>query len=404
MRISTKRPLRAALTAGCATGIMIAAAQSAAAQEEIRVGTLYPTSGFCIIFGEPALQGHQIMVDKINAAGGINGKKVVTVQRDSKCNPAEATAAARDMITKDKVQFLLGGVSSAVGQAVSEVAKQEGVIYIAAVPKTTEMTKPENFHKYVFRAAANTNTEGKSAAVLADRVGMDKICTIFMDYSYGHSLSEAFLAHIKKIRPEAEVVAQIWPKQGTTDYTAYITELMNAGCDGVVSGVWGSLFVAFAKQAATFGLFDQVKYVSAGEIGSPEVAEQLGDDMPNGVWGNSYDVFYYPDTPEHNAYVEELRKATGKEHPGSWPITGYMAMQWLQAGIEKAGSTDTDAVIAALEGLTIQTPIGAQTMRASDHQANRGQVWGQMNPSGDPKYPYKIMNPVEYIPADDLMD
>ncbi|PKP85261.1 MAG: ABC transporter substrate-binding protein, partial [Alphaproteobacteria bacterium HGW-Alphaproteobacteria-2] len=72
--------------------------------------------------------------------------------------------------------------------------------------------------------------------------------------------------------------------------------------------------------------------------------------------------------------------------------------------IEKAGSTDTEAVIAALEGLTIQTPIGAQTMRASDHQANRGQVWGEMNPSGDPSYPYKIMNPVEYIPADDLMD
>ncbi len=404
MKAHERTPLRSAMMAGFAAGAALAGSPVAAAEDEIRVGTLYPTSGFCIIFGEPALKGHEIMVEKINAAGGIGGKKIVTVQRDTKCNPAEATAAARDMITKDKVQFLLGGVSSAVGQAVSEVAKQEGLIYIAAVPKTTEMTKPENFHKYVFRAAANTNTEGKSAAVLADRVGMDKICTILMDYSYGHSLSEAFLDHIKKIRPQAEVVAQIWPKQGTTDYTAYITELMNAGCDGVFSGVWGSLFVAFAKQAASFGLFDQVKYVSAGEIGSPEVAEQLGDDMPSGIWGNSYDVFYYPDTPEHDAYVEELRTATGKEHPGSWPITGYMAMQWLAAGIEKAGSTDTDAVIAALEGLTIQTPIGAQTMRASDHQANRGQVWGEINPSGDPNYPYKIMSPAEYIPADDLMD
>jgi len=395
---------QAAITAGWAAGLAFAGSQAVAADGEIRIGTLYPTSGFCVIFGDPALRGHQIMVDKINAAGGLNGRKIVSVQRDSKCNPAEATAAARDLITKDNVDFLVGGVSSSVGQAVSEVARQEKVIYIAAVPKTTEMTTPENFHKYMFRAAANTNTEGKSAAVIADRLGMDRICTILMDYSYGHSLSGAFLEHIKKIRPQAEIVAQIWPKQGTTDYTAYITELMSAGCDGVFSGVWGSLFVAFAKQAATFGLFDQVKYVSAGEIGSPEVAEQLGDDMPSGIWGNSYDVFYYPDTPEHNAYVEELRKATGSDHPGSWPITGYMAMQWLAAGIEKAGSIDTDAVISALEGLTIETPIGAQTMRASDHQANRGQVWGEMNPSGDAAYPYKVMNPVEYIPADDLMN
>lgn len=380
------------------------ATQATAAEGEIRVGVLYPTSGFCIIFGKPALQGHEIMVNKINAAGGILGKKVVWFHRDSKCKPAAATPAARDLIVKDKVQFLVGGVSSSVGQAISEIAKQEKVIYIAAIPKTTKMTDKEHFHKYVFRAAANTNTEGKSAAVIAARLGMNKICTILMDYSYGHSLGDAFSEHIKKIRPQAKIVVQVWPKQGTTDYTAYITKMMQAGCDGVFSGVWGGLFPAFAKQAKTFGFFEKVKYVTAGEVGSPEVAEKLGDDMPSGIWANAYEVFYYPDTPAHNAYVEELRKLTGMKNPPSWPITGYVAMQFLAAGLEKAGSTDTDAVITALEGLTIKTPIGLQTMRASDHQANRGQFWGQMNPSGDPNYPYKLMKPVEYIPADQLMD
>ena len=188
------------------------------------------------------------------------------------------------------------------------------------------------------------------------------------------------------------------------DYTAYIAEMMNAGCDGVFSGVWGALFPAFAKQAKTFGFFKNVKYVSAGEISSPEISEQMGDDMPSGIWGNSYEVFYYSSSPAHKAYVDELKKRTGKEQPPSWPITGYMAMQWLAAGITKAGSTNTDAVIKALEGMTIQTPIGPQTMRASDHQANRGQFWGEMNPSGMGDYPYKIMKPVEYVPADKLMD
>lgn len=375
-----------------------------AQEDPIRVGVLYPVTGFGQIFGGPALLGHELMVENINESGGLLGRQIVTIHRDTKLNPSDATAAARDLIAKDEVDFLVGGVSSSVGQAVSEVARQEKVIYIAAIPKTTKMTDKENFHPYVFRAAANSNTEGKSAAVIADRLGMNKICTILMDYSYGHSLSEAFIEYMDEHRPDAEIVLQVWPTQGTTDYTSYISQIMQADCDGVFSGVWGALFPPFAKQAKTFGFFEKVKYVSAGEIASPEVAQELGEDMPSGIWGNSYEVFYYPDAEAHNNYVEELREKTGEEFPSAWPSTGYIAMQWLAAGVEKAGTTETEAVIKALEGLTIQTPIGEQTMRAADHQANRGQFWGQMSESNIDGYDAKIMNPVEYIPADDLMD
>ncbi len=115
-------------------------------------------------------------------------------------------------------------------------------------------------------------------------------------------------------------------------------------------------------------------------------------------------MFYYPDTPAHKEYVAELAKKTGKQFPPSWPITGYIGMQFVHEAVKKAGSTDTEAMIKALEGITIQTPIGPQTIRASDHQANRGQVWGQMGPSDIPGYSAKIMKPAEYIPADKLMD
>jgi branched-chain amino acid transport system substrate-binding protein len=371
--------------AGLAAGLLATVSSQSvmAADDEIRIGALYATSGPCLIFGELALKGHEMLVEKINANGGLLGKKLVTVHRDSKCNPSEATTAARDMIAKDNVDFLVGGISSSEGQAISEVAKQEGVIYMASIPKTTEMTSEENFHKHVFRAAANTNTEGKSAAVIADRLGLDKICTILLDYSYGYSLDESFSEHLAEIRPDAEIVSQEWPKFGTTDYTPYITKVMSAGCDGVFSNIWGGIFPAFAKQAKPFGFFDQVTFIGAGEVGAPVVSEKMGDDMPEGIWTNSYEVFYFPDTAEHNAYI---------------------ALKWLTEGVAAAGSTDSDKVIAALEGLTIQTPIGEQTMRASDHQANRGQFWGKMTKSEDPNYPYKVLDSVEYVPADGLMD
>lgn len=371
----------------------------------IRVGVLYPTTGVGQVFGSPALLGHEMVVDKINAEGGLLGREVVTIHRDDRSEPGHATAQARELVSRDGVHFLLGGVASSVGQAISEVARQEQVIYIASVPKTVEMTDEEHFHPYLFRTAANTNTEGKSAAIIADRLGLDRICTLLLDYSYGYSLDEAFREHMEELRPEAEIVHQAWPRLGATDYTTHITNILNADCDGVFSGIWGSHFPAFAKQAQTFGFFDRVQYVSAGEIGSPEIAEELGDDMPSGIWANAYEVFYFPDTPEHTAYVAEVAERTGRENPPSWPVTGYVAMQFLAEAIRQAGTTETQAVIEALRGLTIMTPIGEQTIRATDHQANRGQFWGQMNPSENPAYPmYKIMSPVEYIPADDIMD
>lgn len=380
---------------------MLMAMPAGAQDEPIRVGVIYPLTGPGTVFGSPALLGHEMAVDMINEKGGILGRKVVTSVRDSKLNPAEATAMTRDLIAGDRVQFILGGVSSAEGLAISEVANQEQTIYVATVPKTVQMSE-ERFHRYMFRAAANTNTEGKSAAIIMDELGVDRICTILLDYSYGHDLGKAFEEHIKKLRPNAEIVAQVWPQLGATDYTAHITEIMQAGCDGVFSGIWGGPFPAFAKQAKPFGFFDRFKFVSAGEVASVEVAKEMGADMPSGIWSNSYEVFYYPETEEHLEYVEALRKRTGEEHPPSWPITGYIGMLFLAAAIEKAGTTDTDAVIEALEGLTIETPIGPQTIRKSDHQANRGQFWGEVKEVE--QYPFKIMDPVRYIPADDIMD
>lgn len=396
--------ISAALCALCSLSVLAACGGARDDDEPIRIGVLYPTTGVGQVYGEPALRGHEMMVDRINAEGGLLGRRVETVHRDDRSEPGVATSAARELISRYDVDFLIGGVTSAVGQAMSEVARQEGVIYIAPMSKTGELTDAAHLHPYVFRAAANTNTEGKSAAILMDRLGIDRICTLLLDYSYGHSLDESFTQHIRQLRPQSQIVYQGRPRLGETDYTTYITSILNAGCDGVFSGLWGSHFPGFAKQAQTFGFFDRVRYVSAGEIGSPEISEELGADMPSGIWGNSYEVFYYPDTPEHNDYVRDLAARVGRDNTPSFPITGYVAMQFLAEAIRQAGSTDTEAVREALEGLTIMTPIGEQTMRASDHQANRGQFWGEMNESNLPGYPFKIMNPVEYIPADDIMD
>lgn len=367
--------------------------------EEFRIGVLYPLAGTGAVYGKPAMFGHDMAVDEVNAAGGIGGKKVVSFPRDTKLKPAAAAAAAKELITKEKVNVLIGGLSSAVGLAISEVAKQEKVLYIATIPKTIKLTTA-NLHKHVFRTASNTDFEGDALAQIAGQLGAKKICDIQLDYAYGHDLSDGVKAGLKRHAPDAKVVIELRPKIGATDYNVFITQMMGAGCDVAISGLWGSHFVNFAQQAKPFGLFDRIKYVTGGEIGSHEIAGKMKGDYPDNVWTNSYELFYHHHDPSHAKFQQELAKRAGTKETAMWPALTYIGVKFLAAAAAKAGSTDTDALITALEGLTIDTPIGPRTINAADHQADMGEFYGPMVKKDGVNY--RVMDPVTYIDPKDI--
>jgi branched-chain amino acid transport system substrate-binding protein len=359
-------------------------------------------SGGGALFGQPSAKGAEMYVKEVNDKGGVLGRKLELVIRDSKGAPEEATRVSRELILKESVDFLVGGLTAAEGLAISAVAKEQKVLYIAPISKTTAMTDPGKLHPYIFRAAANSLTEGRSAAVEMAKLPVTKIYTIGPDYEYGQVVTKAFVDWLKKLKPQVEIAGQGWPKLGEQDYTPFITTAMAAKPEALFSTLWGGHFVTFAKQAKPYGLFDRMKVVTAGEGGSPETAMALKDDLPIGIITNSYDVFYYDPVPHHKDYVVRVKKYMNEEYASSWASTGYIAMQFLVEAIQKAGSTETDKVIQALEGLTIDSPIGKLTMRAKDHQATRGQFWGIT--AKVPEYPFPILRPVRYVPADDIMD
>jgi branched-chain amino acid transport system substrate-binding protein len=257
----------------------------------------------------------------------------------------------------------------------------------------------------VFRVAANTTMEGRSAAEIVAKWPVKRIATISPDYAYGQDVTKAFVEHIKKIKPDTEIVDQQWPKLGEADYTPFINAQMSKKPDAVFSSLWGGHFLTFAKQAKPLGYFDAVKYnfIGAGEAASLESAKTMGNDYPVGIWGNSYDVWDWKTGPAtHNEYIARLKDFTKQDPPSSWPVTGYVAMQMLVEGIKKAGSIDTDKVAKAMLDLTVDTPIGSQTLRAKDHSANRGQFWGKT--VMDPKLGHAVIQEVLYIDPAPFMD
>jgi branched-chain amino acid transport system substrate-binding protein len=377
----------------------------AEAQKPIKVGFPMIMSGPGALFGEPAAKGAQMFVDEINGKGGVLGRKFELIVRDTKGNADEAVRVSRELILKENVDFLVGTLTSAEGPAVSVVAKENKIVFIAPIPKTDQLTAADKLHPYVFRVSANTTMEGRSCAEIVAKWPVTKIATISPDYAYGQDVTKAFVEHMKKIKPSVQIVDQQWPKLGEADYTPFINAQMAKKPEAVFSSLWGGHFVTFAKQAKPLGYFDAVKYnfIGAGEAGSPESTKSMGKDYPVGIWGNSYDAFYWDNAPAaHKDYTARLSKYLKDEYPSSWAVQGYMGLQFLAEAIKKANSTDSDKVSKALLGLSVDTPVGKVTIREKDHQANRGQLYGKT--VMDPKYPFPIMRPLDYVDPTKFMD
>jgi len=166
----------------------------------------------------------------------------------------------------------------------------------------------------------------------------------------------------------------------------------------VTSGLWGAHFVNFAQQAKPFGLFDKVKFITGGEIASHEITGKMGADYPDNVWSNAYELWYDNSSPGHAAFHEKLAKRSGTKETAMWPVLAYIGVKFIAAGVEKAGSAKADDLANALEGMTLDTPVGPRTIDPKTHQANTGQFWGPLvNKEG---FAYRVMDPVTYIPAE----
>src|SRR5713101_2336094 len=279
------------------------------AEGPIKIGFPMPLSGPTAVYGVPILKGAEMAVDEINAKGGVLGRKIELLSRDSKANADEAVRLARELIIKNNVEFLSGTLTSAEAPAVSTIAKENKIVLVAPTAKTMLLTAPQNLHPYIFRVASNTTIEGRTGAgIMAKWQDVKRVATIAPDYAYGRDAVAAYVDYMKKLRPDIEIVDQQWPKLGEPDFTAFITAHMGKKPDAVFCDVFGGDFVTFAKQATPLGYFKAIqnRLADGGEVGTVDEALALGPDYPYGIWSDAYDpvIWTANEPPEHKAYVE----------------------------------------------------------------------------------------------------
>jgi branched-chain amino acid transport system substrate-binding protein len=387
---------------GLTLALAASAPFAARAEDTIKIGFPIPLSGPTAVYGEPILKGAQMAVAEINAKGGVLGRKLELLPRDSKANADEAVRLSRELIIKDNVDFLLGTLTSAEAPAVSTVAKENKIVFITPSAKSTLLTDPTHIHPYIFRVASNTDVEGLAGAEgMAKFTNVKTIVTIAPDYAYGRDSIAAFTKVLKEKAPAMQVVDSQWPKLGEPDFTAFINAMMSKKPDAVYCSLFAGDFVTFVKQATPLGLFKTVdnRLIDGGEVGTPDEAQALGADYPYGIIANAYDpVIWAAEPPEHKKFIEDLKKFTNAQYASGWSIQGYVMVEALVAGIKKAGNTKSDDVSKAMAGMSFDTPVGQRSFSEKSHETFAPEYTGLM--VKDPNYPFAVIKDPTPMPTD----
>lgn len=339
----------------------------------IRLGALLPLSGTSELIGRAIRIGTEIARDQINQAGGIDGRQLEIVYRDDKGDPSQSAAAAREHASSG-VNLMLGTPLTACALAVMAIMPSLNGVLLNTGSATDQLTH-ESFNRHYFRVSDNNYMRCRATAKLTAERYPDakKWSAVIVDLTVGHQAWAVFADGLKTFYKQAgkeiEIIDPILVKYGSPDYKTQIFRLLSQNVDGVFTTLLGSDAVTFFDQSKTLGLSDKVK-VFIDNTTEIDLAKALKQRLPPHLWGISH--WYYgahKGNPVNDAFILEAQKRIGDPYPSSLSGVGHTSVLAYAEAIKAAKSTDTPAVINALEQIKINTVRGPYSYRKEDHQA-----------------------------------
>jgi branched-chain amino acid transport system substrate-binding protein len=389
--------LKTAAALLAATGALAATAVHAQAQKPIKIGEINSYKAQPA-FLEPYKKGMELAVEEINAAGGVNGRKLELFTRDDNANPGEAVRAAEELLSREGVDVLAGSFLSNIGLALTDFAKQKKVFFLAGEPLTDKIVW-QNGNHYTFRLRTSTYMQSAMLVPEAAKLKKKRWAIVYPNYEYGQSAAQTFKALMKAAQPDVEFVAEQAPPLGKVDAGSVVQALADAKPDAIFNVLFGADLSKFVREGNTRGLFKDREVVSL-LTGEPEYLDPLKDEAPNGWIVTGY-PWYGIQTPEHKAFFLAYQSKY-HDNPRLGSVVGYSTIKSLAEGMKKAKSTDTEKLVTAFSGLQVMTPFGNVTYRALDHQSTMGAYVGKTanrNGAGT-MVDYKYFDGAKYLPSD----
>lgn len=371
---------------------------AAHAANTIKVGLIDCCTGQEAIMTSDVRDAFKLAIEEINDGGGVLGRKIECIARDTRVKVEIGVDAAEDLITREQVDILIGITDCSVALAVSDVSRRKKVPFINAYAKSDKLVG-ERGHRYVFSVSENTAMAGKGSAVGLAQRPYQRYWIAGENSEYGQALSRGIWSHLKQLKPDVKRIGESWWNVGENDLSLYLRDIKQARPDAIVFASGSLSTVNLMKTIKATGISDRIPVFvhTATELG---IAISLGLDAPAGVMGTSNYHFNYPDSPENRIFLEKFMKRYCR-YPKVGALYGYLAGKFIEKAYNKAGYVNKEKFVDSLEDLEIESPVGPVRMRACDHQAILPLFMGVTSPS--PIYPFYVCCDIKTIPGLETM-
>ncbi|MBQ9281848.1 MAG: ABC transporter substrate-binding protein [Treponema sp.] len=340
----------------------------------IKIGSVGPLSGQYAVYGGDCKNGIELAVNEINAAGGINGKQIELIAEDDEGAAEKSVSAYKKLVTKDGVKLIIGSLTSGCAIAISPLAQAQKIVQIAPAATAPALTDAGN---YIFRACYDDPFQGTVGGKFASETLGAKKAAILYDISndYSVGLTENFKASFEA--NGGEIISLETYSTGDKDFNAQLTKIKNANPDVVYLPDYYSTVALIVKQLRAQGINTPI----VGADGWDGLTENAGDEVLNGFYSNHYAAD--STEPKVQNFVTNY-KAKYSLTPTSFAALGYDSVYMLRDAIEKAGSSDSEAVRTALEATNGDYVTGHLTFNEK-HNPVKGAVIVELVKGADGK-------------------
>jgi branched-chain amino acid transport system substrate-binding protein len=358
----------AASTVGMLAAPMVARSEN----KSIKIGMSTILSGRVAQLGTSSRNAVMMEVEKINAAGGLAGRQIEMVIRDSKGQPQEAARLSRELVNSDGCEILIDAEASSGAFAVHEVARDLGMLTVHTNSETSALSadpklRLPNAFRICRQGVHDSIVGGAYAAKVAKAKNLTKWMTTSPDYAYGRDTTAEYISYVKYFNPDVEVVGEAWPKLFQPDYTEVLTKILQTKPQALYTCLWAGDLTAFIDQGNIYALYGQTETFAVNM--ADYTCLTAVKNLPKGIHSGNRYVKTFPNTPENAAWADAYR-AKYNEYPTNWAWENATAVHFLAAAAKKANSADGAKLAEVMKGLTIASPFGADgnvTLRAEDH-------------------------------------
>jgi branched-chain amino acid transport system substrate-binding protein len=344
----------------------LASATTLAFAQDIKIAHVYDKTGALEAYAKQTQAG--LVLGLEYATGGtmsVLGRKIVVIEKDSQLKPDAGKSQLAAAFGDDKADLAIGPTGSGVALAMLPVAEEYKRILLVE-PAVADTITGANWNRYVFRTG-RSSTQDAVAGVVALPANA-QIAMLAQDYAFGRDGVKAFKDTLAAVGSKAQIVHEEYVPQATTDFTAAAQRMFDAlrGKPGtkIISIIW-----AGAHPCQKLGDLKPERFDISLACGGNILPVMKGWKDLAGMEGAIYYYYGFPKNKMNEWMVTEYRKRYGGTPPDFFVAGGMAAGVAAVEAIKKAGGTDTEKLIAAMEGMSFETPKGTMTFRKEDHQA-----------------------------------